>query len=69
MAVFNIVEPLNQHLLSHLSYAPEGIVAKLANPADKRVSSLAIAAITPCIGAPIFEELQSRAYIMQVNAR
>ncbi|KAL1510529.1 hypothetical protein AB1Y20_006832 [Prymnesium parvum] len=65
IALFNLVEPLNQHMLSHLAYAPEGLVAKLANPADKKLSSLLVASITPCIGAPIFEELQSRAFIMQ----
>ena len=43
-----------------------GIVSKLANPADKRASSLLLASITPCVGAPLFEELQSRAFILQV---
>ena len=44
---------------------PEGIVAKLANPDDRSVASLLLAAVAPCIGAPIFEELQSRAFILQ----
>lgn len=67
IALFNLVEPLNQHVLSYLDYAPEGFVAKLANPADKRLSSLLIASITPCVGAPLFEELQSRAFVLQVT--
>ena len=67
IALFNLVEPFNQRLLAHLAYAYEGIVSKLANPADKRVSSLLLAAITPCVGAPLFEELQSRAFILQAR--
>ena len=58
LALFNLVEPLNQLLLPHLAYASEGIVAKLANPADRSISSLVLASLAPCIGAPIFEELQ-----------
>ena len=61
-ALFNVVEPINQALLPHL-YLPEGIVAK-RKPADKSRAS------PPCIGralvgAPLFEELQSRAFILQ----
>ena len=65
LALFNLVEPLNQALLPGLNYKPEGMVAQLANPADKSVVSLALAAIAPCLGAPLFEELQSRAFILQ----
>ena len=35
LALFNLVEPLNQYLLPKLGYCPEGIVAALANPADR----------------------------------
>ena len=69
VALFNLVEPFNQALLSHLAYAPEGMVAKLANPADGRASSLVVASLVPCVGAPLFEELQSRAFILQVATR
>ena len=65
LALFNLVEPINQALLPGLAYQPEGIVAKLANPADRSAASLALATVAPCIGAPLFEELQSRAFIMQ----
>ena len=65
IALFNLVEPINQALLPGLAYQPEGIVAKLANPADRSAASLALATVAPCIGAPLFEELQSRAFIMQ----
>lgn len=65
LALFNLIEPLNQMLLPGLAYQPEGIVAKLANPADRSAPSLLLAAVAPCIGAPIFEELQSRAFILQ----
>ena len=65
LALFNLVEPLNQWLLPSLAYLPEGIVAKLANPADRSGASLLLASIAPCIGAPLFEELQSRAFILQ----
>jgi membrane protease YdiL (CAAX protease family) len=65
LALFNLVEPLNQLLLPHLAYASEGVVAKLANPADRSAASLALAALAPCVGAPLFEELQSRAFILQ----
>jgi len=44
-------------------------VAKLANPADKSAVALLIAAITPCVGAPLYEELQSRAFLLQVRGR
>ena len=40
-------------------------MAKLANPADKSAVALLIAAITPCVGAPLYEELQSRAFLLQ----
>jgi membrane protease YdiL (CAAX protease family) len=65
VALFNLVEPINQALLPSLDYLPEGIVAKLANPTDKSAASLALAAVAPCVGAPLFEELQSRAFILQ----
>ena len=65
LALFNLVEPINQALLPHLAYLPEGIVAKLANPADKSRASLLLASVAPCVGAPLFEELQSRAFILQ----
>jgi len=65
LALFNLVEPINQALLPHLAYCAEGPVSKLANPADKSVFSLLIAAITPCVGAPLFEEVQSRAFLLQ----
>ena len=41
------------------------MVARLANPPDKSPASLLLASVTPCVGAPIFEELQSRAFILQ----
>ena len=56
----------HQALLPHLAFAAEGPVAKLANPADKSAMALVIAAITPCVGAPLYEELQSRAFLLQV---
>ena len=65
LAVFNLVEPLNQALLPGLALLPEGIVAKLANPADRGRCSLLLASVAPCVGAPLFEELQSRAFILQ----
>ena len=65
LALFNLVEPLNQALLPGLAYASEGIVAQLANPSDASPLSLLLAAVAPCVGAPIFEEYQSRAFIMQ----
>ena len=65
LAMFNLVEPINQALLPHLAFAAEGPVAKLANPADKSAVALLIAAITPCVGAPLYEELQSRAFLLQ----
>lgn len=65
LALFNLIEPINQMLLPGLAYLPEGIVAKLANPADRNVGSLILASVAPCIGAPLFEELQSRAFILQ----
>ncbi len=65
IALFNLVEPLNQALLPQLQYAREGMVAKLANPADGSLWTLLLGAITPCVSAPIFEELQSRAFTMQ----
>lgn len=65
LALFNLVEPLNQALLPGLAYQPEGIVAKLANPADRDARSLLLASVAPCVGAPVFEELQSRAFILQ----
>ena len=40
-------------------------MAKLANPADKSAMALVLAAITPCVGAPLYEELQSRAFLLQ----
>ena len=65
VALFNLIEPLNQALLPGLAYKPEGLVAQLANPTDRSAASLLLAAIAPCLGAPIFEELQSRAFILQ----
>ena len=65
LSLFNLVEPLNQALLPGLAYLPEGIVAKLANPADRDARSLLLASVAPCVGAPLFEELQSRAFILQ----
>jgi len=65
LTLFNLIEPLNQALLPHLAYAPDGPVALLANPADKSLLSLLIASITPCLGAPVFEEVQSRAFVLQ----
>lgn len=65
LALFNLVEPINQALLPSLFYEPEGLVANLANPVDRQVSSLALGAIAPVLGAPLFEELQSRAFILQ----
>ena len=44
---------------------PEGLVAQLASPKDKSIASLVLASIAPCIGAPLFEEVQSRAFILQ----
>ena len=57
--------PSVEQLLPRLAYQPEGIVAKLANPTDRSVGSLLLASVAPCIGAPLFEELQSRAFILQ----
>lgn len=68
IALFNLVEPINQWLLPHLAYTQEGMVSKLANPLDKLPSSLLLAAITPCVGAPMFEELQSRVFVLQALA-
>ena len=65
LSLFNLVEPINQALLPHLAFAAEGPVAKLANPADKSPAALLIAALTPCVGAPLYEELQSRAFLLQ----
>ena len=65
LALFNLVEPINQLLLPHLAYGPEGVVAKLANPSDRSAATLLLSSIAPCIGAPLFEELQSRAFILQ----
>jgi membrane protease YdiL (CAAX protease family) len=65
LALFNLVEPLNQALLPGQAYLPEGVVAQLANPSDRSLGSLLLASIAPCIGAPLFEELQSRAFILQ----
>lgn len=65
LTLFNLAEPINQALFPHLSYLAEGMVAKLANPPDKSIGSLLIGSITPCVGAPLFEELQSRAFILQ----
>ena len=65
LALFNLVEPINQALLPHLAYEAEGMVAKLANPADRSGASLLLASVAPCVGAPLFEELQSRAFILQ----
>jgi len=65
LALFNLVEPINQALFPFLAYAPEGPVAKLANPLDKSAASLALASIVPCVGAPLFEEVQSRAFLLQ----
>jgi len=65
LALFNLIEPLNQALFPQLAYDAEGFVSKLANPSDKSAVSLLIAAIAPCIGAPIYEEIQSRAFILQ----
>ena len=50
---------------SGLAYQPEGLVAQLANPPDRSLGSLLLASIAPCVGAPLFEELQSRAFILQ----
>ena len=65
LALFNLVEPINQALLPGLAYKPEGLVAQLANPPDKSAASLLLASVAPCVGAPLFEELQSRAFILQ----
>ncbi len=65
LAVFNVVDPINQALLPQLDLAPEGMVAQLANPADRSAATLLLGAITPIIGAPVFEELQCRAFILQ----
>jgi membrane protease YdiL (CAAX protease family) len=65
LGIFNLVEPVNQALLSFLERMSEGMVAKLANPADGKLSSLFWGALTPCVGAPIFEEIHSRAFLMQ----
>lgn len=65
VALFNLVEPFNQAALPFLDYLPEGLVAKLANPPDGKLSTLALGALTPCVGAPIFEETHSRAFVLQ----
>jgi len=65
LALFNLVEPINQALLPHLAYAAEGPVARLANPTDGSAATLLLSAITPCVGAPLYEELQSRAFLLQ----
>lgn len=65
LALFNLVEPLNQALLPQLGSATEGMVAQLASPSDRSAASLLLASITPCVGAPLYEELQSRAFIFQ----
>ena len=65
IALFNLVEPLNQALLPHLRTLPEGIVAQIANPADRSTWSLFLGSITPVVGAPLFEEVQSRAFFLQ----
>jgi membrane protease YdiL (CAAX protease family) len=65
LGIFNLVEPLNQALLPFLELMPEGMVAKLANPADGKLGSLFLGALTPCVGAPLFEEIHSRAFLMQ----
>jgi len=65
LGIFNLVEPLNQWLLPFLERMPEGMVAKLANPADGKLGSLLLGALTPCVGAPVFEEIHSRAFLMQ----
>lgn len=54
-----------QAALPFLDYLPEGLVAKLANPPDGKLSTLALGALTPCVGAPIFEETHSRAFVLQ----
>ena len=63
-ARYLVITP-HQALLPHLAFAAEGPVAKLANPADKSAVALLLAAITPCVGAPLYEELQSRAFLLQ----
>lgn len=65
LGLFNLVEPINQALLPFLDYQPEGMVAQLANPADGKLSTLLLGALTPCVGAPFFEEVHSRAFLMQ----
>jgi len=65
LGIFNLVELLNQYLLPFLDYLPEGLVAKLANPSDGSLLSLFIASTTPSVGAPIFEEVHSRAFLLQ----
>ena len=65
VALFNLVEPLNQALWPHLEYMQEGMVAKLANPPGKSLSALLVGSLTPCVGAPLYEEVQSRAFILQ----
>jgi len=65
VALFNLVEPINQALLPQLAYAREGFVSKLANPDDRSAASLLLASVAPCVGAPLFEEVQSRAFMLQ----
>lgn len=67
LALFNLVEPLNQMLLPPASLLPagEGLVSRLASPADKSLGSLLLAAAVPVLGAPLFEELQGRAFMLQ----
>ena len=57
--------PVEQALLPQLAFAQEGFVSKLANPADRSAASLLLASVAPCVGAPLFEEVQSRAFMLQ----
>ncbi|EOD09618.1 putative abortive infection protein [Emiliania huxleyi CCMP1516] len=55
VGIFNLVEPLNQVERKHPpSFGPPGAIR-----------SLLVNAATPCIGAPLFEEVHSRAFVMQ----
>mgnify|MGYP007109829774 CR=1 FL=1 len=54
-----------QALLPHLQLLPSGLVSTLANPADRAASTLLLGALVPCIGAPIYEEIQARAFNLQ----
>ncbi len=52
-------------LLPHLQLLPPGLVSKLANPEDRAASTLLLGSLVPCIGAPVYEELQARAFNLQ----